>query len=85
MNSYVLLGSKRWTAAGCVHAFQLLDMGVKVTGHCSVSLRASLRFNLAVKEEPEDGDFVPEKRGKKRKRPEDEPMEGPSCSSATPT
>ncbi|XP_070967222.1 DNA topoisomerase I, mitochondrial [Oncorhynchus clarkii lewisi] len=44
-----------------------------------------VRFNLAVKEEPEDGDFVPEKRGKKRKRPEDEPMEGPSCSSATPT
>lgn len=40
---------------------------------------------MAVKEEPEDGDFVPEKRGKKRKRPEDEPMEGPSCSSATPT
>lgn len=58
---------------------------MKVTGYCSVFLCAFLRFNMAVKEEPEDGDFVPEKRGKKRKRPEDEPMEGPSCSSATPT
>ncbi|XP_049930180.1 DNA topoisomerase I, mitochondrial isoform X1 [Epinephelus moara] len=39
----------------------------------------------SVKQEPEDDDFTAKKKGMKRKRVKDEPMEGPSHSTATPT
>ncbi|KAL7402692.1 hypothetical protein ABVT39_018502 [Epinephelus coioides] len=39
----------------------------------------------SVKQEPEDDDFTAKKKGVKRKRVKDEPMEGPSHSTATPT
>ncbi|KAA8590439.1 hypothetical protein FQN60_014373 [Etheostoma spectabile] len=42
------------------------------------------KYRESVKEEPEDNDFTANK-GLKRKRMKDEPMEGPSNSTATPT
>ncbi|XP_032378158.1 DNA topoisomerase 1 [Etheostoma spectabile] len=48
------------------------------------SLEAASSPRESVKEEPEDNDFTANK-GLKRKRMKDEPMEGPSNSTATPT
>lgn len=44
-----------------------------------------LWFSESVKQEPGDDDFNVKKKGLKRKRIKDEPMEGPSQSTATPT
>lgn len=43
-----------------------------------------LWFSESVKQEPEDDDFTSKKKGLKRKRIKDEPVDGPSTSSATP-
>lgn len=44
-----------------------------------------LCFSESVKQEPMDDDFREKKKGLKRKRIKDEPMEGPSHSTATPS
>lgn len=46
---------------------------------------SSLWISESVKQEPEEDDFTAKKKGLKRKRIKDEPMEGPSNSTATPT
>lgn len=42
-------------------------------------------FSESVKQEPVDDDFAGKKKGVKRKRIKDEPMEGPSLSTSAPT
>ncbi|KAM7002876.1 DNA topoisomerase I, mitochondrial [Tautogolabrus adspersus] len=49
------------------------------------SLKTASSPSKAVKQEQEDEDFTTKQRGLKRKRIKDEPMEGPSHSTATPS
>ncbi|TKS73123.1 DNA topoisomerase 1 [Collichthys lucidus] len=54
-------------------------------GNDSLSSLLSSWFSKSVKQEPVEDDFAAKKRGVKRKRIKDEPMEGPSLSTSAPT